>query len=371
MDPPDACKESEVRVAVSDAEARELGFGETLNLFDRSFSASLAWTVVEWPELPPAPPASGYEETSVVAVETRISSIDHLVPELEGCADRLSVLLDISLSTDDGAISIAGKIPAYAGKNLENTVFGRLDLATASGSLRVAPPDSSQPTVGFLSVQLKFWPDTVRGEIYVELVEWNPETGDVLWRHRPLDGRFPNDACHYSQLPRLADEPSPVLSGKSVTELRNELAALLETQQPVLGTWLDGSETTVTAELGEPSLICENVTWVDYEIPLGLTTGDGRVQLEEQAHGVAVVDSAGALSEAGFSIFNEAVIPTESFAETSGISDVDLTGFIGARWQVSVQLLDPTNPHGELVIEGVDPENRITDPVEQLTWQLE
>src|SRR5262245_49165434 len=60
IQPPTPCAESEVAEPLTDAEARELGFGDGLDLFARTIATSYAWSPVDGTTAR----ATGYEEST-------------------------------------------------------------------------------------------------------------------------------------------------------------------------------------------------------------------------------------------------------------------------------------------------------------------
>jgi hypothetical protein len=94
---PTPCQMSEVASPIDLPGARAAGFGGALDLVEREFDSPFQWTASDPVQF--GSPARGYTPTTTAHVKTTIASIDHLVPSLAGCQDRLAVTLDVSFAT--------------------------------------------------------------------------------------------------------------------------------------------------------------------------------------------------------------------------------------------------------------------------------
>lgn len=378
---PTPCEKSEVREALTESEARDLGFGASLDLFARSVTESFAWT----PGTQVGPTATGYTPSSNVTLTTSVASVEHLVPALAGCGDRLLVHVATQLATADGALTIAGELTSIVEREPQARAFGRLDLTTASGSLRVTPPAWSTATVGYLALGVYYWPEATRGFTYIQLVQAGTDPGgDVVQGYRPLDGRFPVDSCATDALPVAPDAPLPGLGGQSATAIRNELATLLDAKQPAVASWRSGAQTNVTATLGLPTDVCSSCgldmagscnAFVHYSVPLTIKSADGRVDISRVARGSGAANPEGALDNAWFEIYDNEVLTAQEFAAESGISGVSFAGAPQALWHAEIDPLGDgvdRRPRGQVTVEGVTADGAVVaEPLDELTWSLE
>lgn len=361
---PTPCEQSEVPIPIDEASARALGFGDTLDLFTRSFRTPFAWSPDE--SLPTDAQPTGYASPTTIRVQTSMGDILHRVPQLAGCDDHLQVTLHVSLSTADGAIAVAGDVTSDAQRGLKNSTFGRLDLNGAHGSLQLFPP-AWPNLVGYLTVLLNFFPDAVRGMVGVELVEAGTVVGDDRANYRPIAGRFPIDDCGIQQQPLSATDPSATPAGTALN-FDDQINAQL--QNPSNGAWSSGGETSVSATLGVPSSLCQGFESMGLSyssIPLQVVSADGRVNFDGVVHGAATFDATGAPSSVWFESYGFA--SADSFAQAIGISGVDLSGYPSVGWELDVWPFDPdpTRVGGSLVIEGVRADGTFM-VVETLTW---
>lgn len=372
---PTPCQESEVLEPITEAEARALGFGESLDLFTRSVTTPLAWEPVAFGDS--GPPVTGYTASSEVLLTTRIASVEHLAYTLAGCGDdRLLVHVDASFRDTGGAFSIDGQLRSVVGREPVAEADGRLDLTTAKGSLRVSPPDSYPAAVGYFVLGVHYWPGATRGFTRIEVVEAGTEQDDIVRGYWPLQGRFPVDSCQPQDLPADPDEVLAVLGDRSAIAVRDELAELLETKQPAPATWSSGAPTSVTATLGDPREVCGAKAGISYAVPLDVTSADGRVQIAGSARAYAGVNHDGGLEQAWIEINDDVVLPVEQFPSKAGISGVDFAGLPQARWYANLHLVTSSQsdggPRGEVIVEGVTIANGVDPaPVEELTWSLE
>jgi hypothetical protein len=66
-------------------------------------------------------------------------------------------------------------------------------LTTATGTLRVTPPDGDAPAIGSVHIGVDYRPDTTRGFTYIQLMPVDAPLGDLGYSARALEGRFPLD----------------------------------------------------------------------------------------------------------------------------------------------------------------------------------
>lgn len=192
---PTPCEESEQATPISEQEARAAGFGSAIALLARSFTSSFVWTARE---AETGEPATGYQPNTDASAETRLAAFERLTPSLVGCEERLRVTLELELQTHDGALAIAGSLRStVTAGEAEPWAFGRLDLTTGEGSLRVHPSTLEPPLLGNFNALLYFSPSEVRGDVWIEIVElhgYDPSSDVIAWRsYRPIDGSWPND----------------------------------------------------------------------------------------------------------------------------------------------------------------------------------
>ncbi len=370
---PTACQASESRVPIDEASARALGFGDGLDLYTRSFTAPLAWTADELNG--GAQPAQGYSAATSITMQTSIASITHLVPGLSGCADHLQVGLHVSLSTTDGAISVAGDIYADARRAASSDAFGRLDLSHAQGSLQLYPP-AWPNLVGNLALLLHFEPQTVRGAAYLEMTQPGSEESDTGARYRPLDARFPIDDCDYRERVVTVSDPTGVPGGKSALDFNAELNAILQADQSAQ--WKNSGQTLVHASLGVPTSLCQSIDNVRLRyvaVPLDLVSSDGRINLHGVADGSASFDATGAPDEVWFQ--RHGTVDAQALAESVGISGVDLGDYPHAFWSAEVHpfATQASAVGGTITISGVQANGALADengntvgPLETLSW---
>lgn len=187
---PTPCEESETPVPLTEAEARELGFDVGLDLFARTVNTSYGWSVPLGDSLASA---TGYTASTDIELTTSVASVEHLVPALAGCEDRLLVHLNAELAIADGSLTVAGQLRSVIERQSQATAYGSIDLTTATGTLRVTPPDWDVPAIGSVHLGVDYRPETTRGFTYVQLMPADAPPGDLGYSARALEGRFPLD----------------------------------------------------------------------------------------------------------------------------------------------------------------------------------
>lgn len=215
---PTPCELSETATPIDRQTASELGFGSVLGQLERCFESPFQWAPDE--SINDGAPASGYAPSTSVRVQTTIATIEHVVPALQGCEDSLGTSLHVSFVTGDGAIAIEGEIRVSAKRGEEAPFgFGKLDLLGARGSLELHPSPSDEALVGRLALDASFWPEAVRGSVYIYLTDAASDNADTsTFYYRPLDGCWPNmDECSYNQQLVPPKEPNGMADGCSVT----------------------------------------------------------------------------------------------------------------------------------------------------------
>jgi hypothetical protein len=364
---PTPCEKSLVGQVVDEARARELGFGSAIDLSNRTFTLPLEWEArqntnqaAQWR------PAEGYESPTSVTIEIRPTRFVHFVPQMAGCTDRLSVAGEVSFATADGALELSGQLGGWVNRDATRVgLSGRLDLSAGRGSLLLFPPSwVAAPRVGYVALGVMLTAEHARGSFDVKLIQAGTDRGDTFLGFSPLGGRFPIDACDRDQLPRPVNEPLAALTGKSLLELRDELATRLT---PALATWSSGGQTTVTTELGAPSDACERPDGLEYELPLRLTSSDRRVDIATLAQGNVRFGEDGTAS---FFIGASGFSAAPDFTASTGISGVQLIGFDYGGWSAEIHLpAADSAAQGSLSVTGSKPETFVT--VEQLDWRNE
>ena len=372
---PTSCELSESASPIDAETTRSLGFGTALDLVERSFESPFAWT-------PNAPtdgkPASGYNPTTAVRVQTTVARIDHMVPSLAGCEDRVAITLHVSFATTDGAITVEGELVSSPQRDAKMAVGdGLLDLRNARGTIKLFPDAWTAPLTGYLYLSMGFWPGGVRGDAGVQLIEAGSEGSDeISYCYHPLEGRWPIDACDFSEWPMAPTEPDATPDGRSAMELRAALQSLLDAH-PMTGTWNYLSEPSVIAQLGEPTNICkgtyyrEGSYYVAYRTTLGITTGDGRVRISHDARAYVGFDLDHAVSDAFAEIYEESAVPAKDFPTSTGISGVDFGSLPAAIWEADLYFAQNgiLGIRGCIFVEGVDTDGLVTSDLAQFSWQ--
>jgi hypothetical protein len=369
IQPPTPCEQSEVAEPLTEAEARELGFGDGLDLFPRTITTSYAWSPVEGS----AASASGYASSTDVELTTSVASVEHLVPALAGCEDRLLVHLNAQLAVADGSLAAGGGLRAVLERKARASAYGRIDLTSATGSLRIAPPEWQAATVGYVNVGVYYWPETTRGFTYVELLEADQPPGDT-GSVRVIDGRFPVDHCAEAALPVSPAATLAALGGRSVNDVRDELATLLASKQPAAASWSSGAQTQVSATVGAPTQACSGDNNLLYFLPLQVRSTDGRVDIAADAMASVAVEADGKIGSAWFEIYDNEVLSAQEFPAKSGISGVSFRGVPRALWHTEIYAVTDTgeSPRGQVTVEGITQDGAFVDGVlDELTWSLE
>jgi hypothetical protein len=381
---PTECEKSEARSALDEAAARALGFGDALDTFEHSVSLPFEWTYDEVTETPWREP-TGYAKVTTIDLETRIAGIDHLVPSLAGCEERLEVKIDASFRTQDDGISTAFQLVASAKRQRPpQRAYGQTDLTTVTGTLRLSTVGDLAKTIGHFQTMLYFWPDTVRGWVRISLTWYERDSDErsagSWW---PMQGRFPLDHCDLQDplrrplqgRPLQANTRSTVL-GKSPNEVRAEVAALLDARSPAPGRWTDGTETSVTMKVGAPSRVCEAGHWLEFDVPVMISTDDGRVNIDESALGSVSLDANGTVVRVTLELGSDSPLPAQSFASNTGISGLDLSMYLQVFWHSEIYLLgEPPpatpdlEPHGSLTVKEAR-DRSIVGNVAELTWSF-
>ena len=380
---PTPCEESEALVPLTEAEARELGFDVGLDLFARTVNTSYAWSLPLGDSLASA---TGYTESTDVELTTSIASVEHLVPALAGCEDRLLVHVNAELATADGALTVGGQLRSVIERQPQAVAYGSLDLTTATGTLRVTPPDWDVPALGYVlgyvGIGVHYWPETTRGATSIRLFTADAR-GELDSSADALIGRFPVDSCDVNAVPVSVDAVLPGLGGRSTNDVRDELAALLASKHPAAATWSSGAQTEVTATLGSPTRACSRDylqsdaayrSSLDYVLPLTIESADGRVNIAAEARASVHLDAEGVFTSAWFEIYDHVVVPVQDLATTAGISGVSFGDVPQAHWYTAIYPIvgGTAEPHGKVTIEGVSAEGRAVDgALEELTWSLQ
>jgi hypothetical protein len=371
---PTACELSESSAPIDEASARALGFGDALDLYTQSLTTPLAWTVNDVSSSG-GQPAQGYSAATSITIQTSIANLTHRVPSLAGCADHLRVGLHVSVSTADGAITVAGVINANATRAATSYAFGRLDLSAAQGSLQLSPPPWPS-FAGYLPVLLNFAPQSLRGAIGVEVVPTGQESSDSGPRYTPLGGRFPIDECQVGERAVTALDTSVIPGGKSVLVFNDELNAILQADH--VAQWKSGGQTEVHATLGVPTSLCQETHSGKLRyvaVPLDIVSADGRIDLHGTADGSAQFDASGAPSDVWFE--RDGTVAAPALSASVGIADVDLGTYPNAHWSAEVRPFSSATaaPGGAISVEGVQADGRLADesgntvgPLETLTW---
>jgi hypothetical protein len=347
--------------------ARELGFAN-LESLERQFEVPLTWT--------PQPanngdPATGYEASTVLHGRTTFVRFEHVEPEMSGCEDFVRVTLDLELSTADQALRVADHVVSRVRRGeLAHWVGGELNLGNATGTLRLHPSDWSWVNYGNFAVTMRFWPDQVRGEGSIYLAEAKSE-GDIAAAGRgygPLTARFPHDRCETFAFPFEPDDPGATPSGDSARDVRAELQSIIGTL-PVAGSWSNGESASVVTTLGEPARVCSADGGLAFEVPLTVTSDDGRLRIEQLARAVVGYDGS-EMVRAWVEYYGRDLYPSASFAEHTGISGVDFGDVPRAYWHEELYLVgsEDEGPNGHVTVEGVSADGVVLGPLATFDW---
>jgi hypothetical protein len=375
---PTPCQESEVVSPIDLEQARALGFDGVLARLEQSFETPFEWIpLTEEYDLNGGQPARGFVATTTALFAAHVTSVDHVVPSLAGCDDSVIVHLDVSFKTTDGAIEISGEGRAGPLSREQELIsaWAALDLAGALGSLELYPKTWETPLAGYLYLQLGFWLEDVRGSVSVGLYAPRVEDGSEsapppTYRYHPLDGHFPIDACSTFQRPLSPTDPGALQTGGSALDWRDELKGILARE--LLGSWGGAATTPVTVVLGEPSDICKMERALAFRLGLEVQSGDGRIDLAGEAIGSTGFDENDVLSYAWLEIYDDEPILVRDFASTTGISGVDFGDLPAAIWHTELYFAQSgiTDFYGEVVVEGVDLDGRITGVEYAITGPL-
>jgi hypothetical protein len=286
-------------VPVSDAQAEAAGIDVAgyRQLLPRSVVASLRWTdLTTSSALPRTQPVSGYEALTDVAVSVTTgdwtltffdypndaTSLDCSYVHFE---DAYALGAEVSLATRDGAlqavlpgsvVAAAGALSVAADANTTRAPLAqlnaRVDLADATGTLRIEPP-AMLPHAS-LDLGLSYWGDTLRGGFALSFrggantPDDSPPAVD-----QALVARFPADGC--GDVPPVPlDRPDQRLGGRTPAAVLDDLRSAASAGAPVH--WTEtGNEATARLEIGTPEQACfDNVDRL-INIPFRLSTSDG------------------------------------------------------------------------------------------------
>lgn len=353
--PPTPCELSAEPESIDAATARALGFAGVLDALEASFELPFEWTAGT---TEPEAPASGYAASTRLVGSTRVGAVVHQVPSLAGCVDWLDVSLDTSLATADGALSIAGALPARVERDtLVASVAGRLDLSQARGSLVIEPPPAPEPLVGFVRAQLYVWPDAVRLTLGVG-TDIASEVGSDTpsYHYEPLFGMGPIDECAIEARPYAFDAPTPSTGEATFAARFAELASYIDARQPFAARWESGAETTLSVVLAEPLSVCDDGSRVTAALGYRLESADGRVDIDTDGS-LSVAFDAVAPGHGWVSASSaELPIAADDFAASTGISGIDFQGYGGGSWHSQLRFDPAAEPAigGELGIEAND-----------------
>jgi hypothetical protein len=373
------CEQSEVvGTPVDAAEARQRGFGTSVDRLERDFSSELGWTIRESPVR--AVGADAYLSRTTFEGTMRLRRLVLLTPALAGCEPRLAVTVDASLRTGDGALMFAGPLYGTFTKYERPAVGTPLDASALRATLSAVPGLNAARMVGTASLIMELWPDSVRGLISVILAELGsrptPEGGV---RGELLEGIFPIDDCPSDSAPLEPATPSPALAGLSPNQVNERLNMVLHQRMPTMARWQDGREVTLSFGTGSPLRnVCvrevEGATGSGlffYDAPLLIKSADGRVNIEGSAYSHVQISKGGAIEKASLEIdIPDHAMSQEELASVAGISGVDLGGAKYLYWRAELQLKDTGQElacRGTVGVEGSNIPN-VLDPIAKLTW---
>jgi hypothetical protein len=374
---PTPCEASTTASSIELDAARALGFGAQLDRLDATFDLTLEWG-------PGADdldrPARGYTPNTRVRGTTRVLSAAHQQPSLEGCIDSLLVQVATTLETDDGALSVSGTLHSTLERDARRPLIeGPLDLSRARGTLELDPPPSSETVLGNVNAFLYAWPDGMRLSLDVVVADARV-TDTPSYFYQPLSARAPVDGCNARDRPLPFDEATPSIgNGQSLADRFPELLALIGAPQPLAASWMDGAQTSLNIDVGEPLVLCDDGEdpRLRGRVPYRVRSADGRVDIDSEARMlISFVD--GALGAGWFEIFHDnAMQPAASFAELTGISGVDFGSYGAGRWHTTLHFdpaaADPLS--GEVNVDAVDIDGSVTgvptaiiDSIDRLGW---
>jgi hypothetical protein len=371
------CQRSGRLSPIGAAAARDIGFGSVLDVLERTFESPFTWQARNTGS---GGPATGYSPTTTLMGRTRISAIEHRVPSMAGCADSVSVTLEVSLSTGDGALAVEGHLRSFAERGATAPmVWGSIDLADAHGTLRLSPQPWPKALSGYFSLTARFWPDLVRGQALVSVDEAGMEGSDTpTYSYMPLEGRWALGDCYVMERPVTATEPHATPDGRTADQVHLDLQRLLDAS-PRIGHWDGGgAEVAVTAQLGGPTSVCVKESfgpldpwYLTYRTELRMTSTDGRLQLQRNAEARAQFDPMNALSSAMVEVYEQTPVAAKDFATTTGISGVDLGRMRAAFWHTEIYLAEGgiVAPRGDLTVEGIGLDGSTAGPIASFKWR--
>jgi hypothetical protein len=358
------CDETSSASLIDEAQARALGFGAIIDRIALPVDVPFEWTAGEPLR---GSPATGYTPLTRLQGTLRPTAFRHLSPSEEGCQDSLVVAVDATLQTSDGAFLITGQL--YSGTLQPETrvpsVGARLNLRNARGSLELFPPTGDQPLDGRVSTSLVLWPGGTRAELRIDATNANHVAPSDSYG--PLRGRGPMDACEINSWPHGADGASVTGSATSFATLYAELLSWFGGAQPFPALWAGGVATSVRVQFGDPVDLCEasDSAW-HYQVPLDITSDDGRVHIQHEAAGY-LTRSNGAWRQGWVEVYNNELEDTATFAEATGIEGIDFEGIPGARWTAVQHFEGDRAPlAGEIVIETILRGSALE--LDRLTW---
>jgi hypothetical protein len=380
---PTPCQRNEQRSGIDEGTARARGFGAVLDRLATSFDQPLAWTPQE---LGAGMPATGYALQTRVRGSLQVTAIEQVTHTLEGCGESLRVGLAVTLETVDGALSIAGQVGAEVQRDSEVlAVDGLLDLSAALGTLEISPPPTEEAMAGYVMLFLYLWPEEVRASLRISAFELRDIGSDSPhFIYDPLEGRAPVDACDISAKPIALDKLLVETNGNSLAATFPEIQTLVSNAQPFAASWTSGAMTSLQVELGQPFQVCDIQDGrVEYKLPFGLRSSDGRVNIQRDAKGYLAYQDGQwrngwmELYPSYYDSDSNAFETADTFALATGISGVDFGDVGGGIWHAQLSLAR-TAPalRGDLTVEGIDTDGHITgikggvvrEPIERLLW---
>jgi hypothetical protein len=233
--------------------------------------------------------------------------------------------------------------------------------------------------LGDVNAFLYAWPDGMRLSLDVVVADARV-TDTPNYFYQPLSARAPADGCNARDRPLAFDEATPSIGeGQSLADRFPELLALISAPQPLAASWMDGAQTSLNIDVGEPLVLCDDGEdpRLRGRVPYRVRSADGRVDIDSEAE-MRIAFVEGALGAGSFSIYHyNAVHPAASFAERTGISGVDFGGYGAGMWRTGLSF-DPaaTQPlSGEVTVDAVDIDGSVTgiptaiiDSIDRLGW---
>jgi hypothetical protein len=300
------------RVLVSEAEAAAAGLDVAAARYgiERRFESELGWKDLSLSTARTRVPAiSGFEPQTLIRGKVSATGYERdyfdattciglkcpvgngIVEDCSALAfdDRYFLKVQVSLDTDDGAISavLRGRAavpdPPHDEMDTRLRSFGAfVDLSEVRGALRVAPPEGSE--YGTLSLGLAYYPDAVRGMLTVSFTNWTDAllgSGAMREDDLPLVAKFPIDDCDTGTPPAPLDVPHPKLQGRTPGDLLAELQSAIDDAGPA-ARWLHtGADTELRLDVERPAYACVNLQGYPQpssgitNVPVHLGTRDG------------------------------------------------------------------------------------------------